>query len=77
MVVVLTIAGLVQAAGWHHGIPVDQWVIELVPYWWLRTVSGILIVLGQMLFMFNVYKTVFSAEQCEPLPQSPTGVIYV
>ncbi len=78
MMLSLTIAGLVQAAGWHHGIPIDQWVIELVPYWWIRTFSGILIVLGQILFMFNVYKTVFQSERdAEPLPYSPTGIIYV
>lgn len=77
MMLSLTIAGLVQAAGWHFGIPVDQWVIELVPYWWIRTFSGVLIVLGQVLFMFNVYKTVYRPDQCEPLPHSPTGVLYV
>ncbi len=77
MVVDLVIAGLVQSAGWHHGIPVDQWVIELVPYWWIRSFSGVLIVLGQILYMFNVYKTVFSPRQCEELPHSPTGIIYV
>jgi cytochrome c oxidase cbb3-type subunit I len=77
MVAVLTVAGLVQAAGWHHGIPLDQWVIELVPYWYARSFSGILIVLGQILFLFNVYKTVFCPEETEPLPYSPTGVAYV
>ncbi len=77
MMIDLTIAGLVQSAGWHHGIPLDQWVIELVPYWWIRSLSGVMIVLGQILFMFNVYKTVFSREQCEALPHSPTGIVYV
>lgn len=77
MMLSLTIAGLVQAAGWHHGIPIDQWVIELVPYWWIRSFSGVLIVLGQILFMYNVYKTVFHPEQCDELPHSPTGVVYV
>lgn len=73
----LTIAGLIQAAGWHHAIPIDQWVIELVPYWIVRTISGVMIVLGQILYMFNMYKTVFRPEQCEELPHSPTGVVYV
>lgn len=77
MMISLTIAGLVQAAGWHHGIPVDQWIIELEPYWIVRSFSGVLIVLGQICFMVNVYKTVFSAKECEALPHSPTGVVYV
>jgi len=77
MLLSLTAAGLVQSAGWHHGIPVDQWVIELEPYWIIRTFSGVLIVLGQVAYMFNIYKTVFHSEQCEPLPHSPTGVLYV
>jgi cytochrome c oxidase cbb3-type subunit I len=77
MMIVLTIAGLVQGAGWHHGIPLDQWVNELTPYWLLRSISGIMIVLGQIFYMFNVYKTVFHAEQCEKLPHSPTGIVYV
>jgi cytochrome c oxidase cbb3-type subunit I len=77
MMISLTIAGLVQAAGWHHGIPIDQWVIELEPYWIVRSLSGVMIVLGQILFMFNIYKTVFNPQQCEELPQSATGVVYV
>ncbi len=77
MVLDLVIAGLVQAAGWHAGIPVDQWVVELVPYWWIRSFSGVMIVFGSALYMFNVYKTVFHPEQCEALPHSPTGVVYV
>jgi cytochrome c oxidase cbb3-type subunit I len=77
MMLSLTIAGLVQAAGWHHGIPVDQWIIELEPYWIIRSISGVMIVLGQVLYMYNIYKTVFRAKECEALPQSPTGVVYV
>jgi cytochrome c oxidase cbb3-type subunit I len=77
MMLSLTIAGLIQAAGWHHGIPVDQWVIELEPYWIIRSISGALILLGQILFMLNIYKTVFSPKDCEPLPHSPSGLLYV
>jgi cbb3-type cytochrome oxidase subunit 1 len=76
MLVSLTIAGLIQAAGWHHAIPVDQWVIEMPPYFFARFISGILIVLGQVLFMYNIYRTVFG-KKAEPLPSSPTGIAYV
>ncbi|CAN5622282.1 cytochrome-c oxidase, cbb3-type subunit I [soil metagenome] len=60
MMTSLTIAGLVQSAGWHHGVPTDQWVIELVPYWFLRSISGIMIVTGQYLFAWNTYKTLYT-----------------
>jgi cytochrome c oxidase cbb3-type subunit I len=77
MMISLTIAGLIQAAGWHHGIPIDQWTLELEPYWIIRSISGLMIVLGQVLYMFNMYKTLFSPAECEPLPDSPTGILYV
>jgi cytochrome c oxidase cbb3-type subunit I len=76
MLVSLTIAGLIQAAGWHHAIPVDQWGLEMEPYMLVRFISGILIVLGQVFFMLNVYKTVFS-KTGEALPDSPSGIAYV
>ncbi|MBX2860500.1 MAG: cbb3-type cytochrome c oxidase subunit I [Vampirovibrio sp.] len=76
MMLALTIAGLVQAAGWHFALPVDQWGMELEPYMFVRFLSGVMIVLGQILFMFNIYKTVFS-KNYEPIPASPTGMAYV
>lgn len=77
MMLSLTIAGLIQAAGWHFGLPIDQWVLELEPYWYVRSLSGLLLVLGQVLFMLNVYKTVFCPNECEELPHSPSGLLYV
>jgi cbb3-type cytochrome oxidase subunit 1 len=61
MMTSLTIAGLIQSAGWHHGIPIDLWSIEIRPYWIFRSISGIMIVTGQLLFAYNVYKTVYAA----------------
>lgn len=76
MMIVLTIAGLIQAAGWHFAIPYDQWVIELKPYMFVRFLSGVMIVAGQVLYMFNIYKTVFG-KNTEEIPVSPTGIAYV
>lgn len=76
MITVLTFAGLIQAAGWHFTLPYDQWVIEMAPYFLVRFISGVLLLAGQILYMLNIYKTVFSAE-AEPLPESPTGIAYV
>ena len=59
----LTVAGLVQAAGWNFGIPVDQWSLAIRPYWAIRAFSGVMIFLGQVLFAYNVYKTLYSPEK--------------
>jgi len=59
MMTSLQIGGLIQAAGWHHAIPVDQWSIEMVPYWLLRMFSGVMIVTGQFIFAYNVFHTLF------------------
>lgn len=76
MVLVLTIAGLIQAAGWHFSVAMDQWAFEMEPYMFIRFLSGVMIVAGQILFMYNVYKTAFSKDT-EPLPHSPTGILFV
>lgn len=76
MLASLTIAGLVQAAGWHHAIPVDQWNMEIEPYMVTRFISGVMIVLGQILFVYNLGKTLF-ARKFAPVPDSPTGIDYV
>lgn len=60
MMTSLTIAGLVQAAGWSMGYPVDQWSNTLSPYWFLRAISGIMILSGQAIFCYNVFKTLYT-----------------
>lgn len=60
MMTSLTIAGLIQSAGWAMGIPVDQWGLQIRPYWFFRGISGIMIVLGQLLFAYNVWKTLYT-----------------
>jgi cytochrome c oxidase cbb3-type subunit 1 len=60
MMVSLTIAGLVQSAGWAFGVPIDQWSLQIRPYWFFRMISGIMIVTGQCLFAYNTYKTLYT-----------------
>jgi cytochrome c oxidase cbb3-type subunit 1 len=60
MMISLTIAGLIQSAGWAFGMPVDQWSLVIRPYWTLRAISGIMIVLGQFIFAYNTWKTLYS-----------------
>ncbi|MDZ4835953.1 MAG: cbb3-type cytochrome c oxidase subunit I [Candidatus Melainabacteria bacterium] len=56
----LTVAGLVQSAGWAMGIAVDQWANQLYPYWFVRAISGIMIVTGQAMFCYNAYRSLYS-----------------
>lgn len=65
MMTSLTIAGLIQSAGWAFGIPVDQWSITIRPYWTLRAISGVMIVLGQFIFAYNTWKTIYGAQKIE------------
>lgn len=77
MMISLTIAGLIQAAGWHFAAALDQWSNELVPYWIIRSISGVMLLMGQFCYLFNMYKTIFVPRDCEPLPESSTGAAYV
>jgi len=73
----LTIAGLVQAAGWAFGVPIDQWSMQIRPYWFFRELSGIMIVLGQILFAYNTYKTLYTPEAVpagQPVQAKAQGV---
>ena len=54
----MTIGGLVQSAGWHLGIPVSQWGLEMPPYWVLRAIGGGMMWFGNVLFLVNVIQTV-------------------
>jgi len=59
MMVSLTTAGLIQAAGWAFGMPVDQWSLQIRPYWFFRELSGVMILGGQCIFAWNTYKTLY------------------
>jgi cbb3-type cytochrome c oxidase subunit I len=60
MIVSLTTAGLIQSAGWAMGMPIDQWGLQIRPYWFFRELSGIMIFLGQSIFAYNVWKTLYA-----------------
>jgi cytochrome c oxidase cbb3-type subunit I len=69
MMVSLTIAGLVQSAGWAFGMPVDQWSLQIRPYWFFRELSGIMILGGQIIFAYNTYKTLYTPKPAPaPVP---------
>jgi cytochrome c oxidase, cbb3-type, subunit I len=76
------IAGITQGMMWRA---TDEYgnlaysfidtVINIVPYYWIRAVGGLLYLLGFFIFVYNIYKS-FGAKALvkEPLSASPAGV---
>ena len=57
MIIDLTAAGLVQGFSWAG---LNHWgdsVIASMPFWWTRTVAGIVIITGQALFLYELWAT--------------------
>ena len=53
----LLVAGMVQGYMWKHMVPFIDSVIASMPFWWVRMVSGMMIFVGESLFVVNVYMT--------------------
>ncbi|HEY3266477.1 MAG TPA: cbb3-type cytochrome c oxidase subunit I [Armatimonadota bacterium] len=56
--IILTIAGLIQGAGWINGEEVYRVLPEMHLYMVLRGISGILVVAGAYIQLYNVWRTV-------------------
>lgn len=69
----LTIAGLVQAAGWRYGYPIVQWVQAMYPEQVMRWLGGIMIVAGQYIFAWNIYRTFFTPAEVEEETETPVA----
>ena len=76
MMTALTIAGLIQASAWEEGIPVYRGVIMVRPFMAMRALSGVLIVAGQLLLVYNVFKTlIFTEDPIEdPLEEAAPAI---
>jgi cytochrome c oxidase cbb3-type subunit 1 len=61
MFIVLTIAGVVQGATWWGLSPFIDSVLFSVPFWWVRTFTGIMITAGILAFLYNLWRTARSA----------------
>lgn len=57
MFVSLTAAGLVQGYMWKSMAPFIDSVRASVPFWLTRTLTGTAIVIAQLLFLYNLYRT--------------------
>jgi len=53
----LLVAGLVQGFLWRDLAPWEQSLIASMPFWFLRAVSGVAILIGSFLFFWNVWMT--------------------
>jgi len=66
----LLVAGVVQGYLWKNLAPWEDSIVASVPFWILRTIAGGAIVVGQLLFFWNVWKTYASASRMPAV--SPT-----
>jgi cytochrome c oxidase cbb3-type subunit I len=66
----LTFAGLVQGEGWLNGEVVYRILPSLKIYFVVRGISGVLIAIGALLFLFNIAMTIITGKQPELTAQS-------
>ncbi len=57
MVLDLTAAGLVQGFSWAGLSHWGESVVASMPFWWVRTVAGLIIIAGQGLFLYSMWAT--------------------
>jgi len=65
---VLTIAGLIQGHGWYNGEMVYRRLPEIPVYMGLRSLSGVFIVTGAFVGLYNFIMTIYRGEPFEPEP---------
>lgn len=53
----LLVAGVVQGSLWRNLAPWEESLIASMPYWLIRSVSGTMIIVGNFMFFWNLYKT--------------------
>jgi len=57
MQVDLLAAGVMQGTMWKNMAPFIDSVAASMPFWWVRTFTGIMILVGETCFMINIYLT--------------------
>jgi cytochrome c oxidase cbb3-type subunit I len=72
MVVDLTAAGLVQGFSWGSLSHWGESVVASMPFWWTRTIAGLVIIAGQALFFYALWAT---ARQ--PVPEAELDALPV
>ena len=67
----LMCAGLVQGHMAKSLVPFIDTVIASKPYWWVRTLSGVAILVGEICFFINIVMTYLSGRQKKKLALHP------
>ena len=57
MQVDLLAAGVVQGYTWRSLVPFIDSVRVSVPFWWVRSFSGVMILVSETCFVVNIYMT--------------------
>jgi cytochrome c oxidase cbb3-type subunit 1 len=73
-------AGLVQGMMWKSLLPFIDSVIASKPFWWVRTLAGVSIFVGQVLFVINImmtWKESHMKKSSQRQPQRPEEGILV
>lgn len=71
----LMCAGLVQGHMWKSLTPFIETVIVSKPYWWIRTFSGIAILVGEVCFFINILMTYLSSREKKKKLQSVESAV--
>ncbi len=71
----LLVAGLVQGYMWRSLVPFIDSVIASMPFWWVRMVSGMMIFVGETLFIINVYMTWRESRLARKVPAAIAGTV--
>jgi cytochrome c oxidase cbb3-type subunit 1 len=69
----LVAAGLIQGFMWRDLAPWERSITASVPFWQVRVISGTMMIVGQLLFVWNVAMTVvYKGPKTVPAPK-PLG----
>ena len=66
----LVIAGLIQGFQWRELAPWESMLTASTPFWFVRTISGAAIIVGQAFFIFNVLMTWVHRRELTAAPRS-------
>ncbi len=76
----LWIAGVLQAGMWNAMNPDGsltytfmETMVEMYPYWWARTIGGTIFMVGVLVFVYNMIKTIRSGEKVVPSAATAEG----
>lgn len=69
----LLAAGLVQGMMWKGMSPFIESVRASMPFWWTRTFTGVMILVGETCFLVNVYLTWVEAKKHKTATSVPAG----